>query len=197
MHRFVLAVVLLPSLALASPTRLTFRYLHVGRALGQYDVTTYALELDAGKASLGISRGLTDPKAPPDETGPYLPMKPELYNGTATATKDGYDLAFDHGRDKGFERLSCHWKNVDVAAAAAVRVRSPGTHSECDGDKGVFSPRKTMPMRALVCGPDARFVFGAGPGIERAALSEECYIQGAGLRAIDADQSIHRVSPKP
>lgn len=195
MRPLVLALALIPSVALAGPTRLTYRYLHVGRALGQYDVTTYSLELDGDKVSLGITKGVTDPKTAPDETGPYLPTKPEVYNGTATATKDGYELAFDLAHDQPFERLSCRWKRVDVAAGDAVRIKTPGEHAEC-GDKGVFSPAKTTRMRALMCGADGEFVFGPQPGLERAALSEECYIQGAGLRAIGADHAIRRVSPK-
>jgi hypothetical protein len=194
MRMLIVALVLGSAAASAAPAHLTFRYLHVGRALSQYDVTTYALTLDGDKARLDIDRGLTDTPAP-DETGPYVPQKPVVYNGKATATKAGFDLAFELAKGEVLEKLSCRWKSVDIAGAAAVRIKTPHFDSEC-GDRGVFSPAKTTRLRALVCGPDDEFVFGDGAGIERAGLSEECYIQGAGLRAIADDHAIRRVSPK-
>jgi hypothetical protein len=195
MRPLIFGLVLLSSLASADPQRLTYRYLHVGRALGQFDVTTYRLEVDGNTAQLVVERGLTDPKQhPAEETGPYLPEKPELYKGTATTTKTGIDLSFELAKDTSLEHLSCRWKTVNIAAADAVRIKSK--HGECDGDRGVFSPAKTTAVRALVCGDDTPFVFAQGPGVERAGLSEECYIQGAGLRAIRPDGAILRVSPK-
>lgn len=194
MRSLVLVLAMATSVS-ASPRRLTYRYLHVGRAVSPYDVTTYSLEVDGAKAELGVARGATDPKLPPEQTGPYLPMKPAVYQGTATATKDGFDLAFELAHDTAFEKLSCHWKTMSIASAGAVRIKTPGYDGEC-GDRGVFSPAKTTRMRVLSCGPDDRFVFATAPGIERAGLSEECYIQGAGLRAIGADHAIRRVSPK-
>lgn len=197
MRALLLAVVAWSSLAAAEPQRLVYRYLHVGRALGQFDVTTYSLALDRNKAQLVVERALTDAKQrPPDQVGPYLPVKPELYEGVATTTKDAVDISFELAKDRPFEHLSCRWKNVNIAAADAVRVRSPGPHGECDGDRGVFSPAKTTAVRALVCGDDDLLVFASVPGIERAGLSEECYIQGAGLRAIAPGAPIKRVSPK-
>ena len=197
MRALLLGLALLSSLASANPQRMAYRYLHVGRALSQYDVTTYSLELDGNKAKLVIDKGLTDLKQrPAEQTGPYLPLKPELYEGAATATKDGVDLAFELSKGKPFEKLSCHYKSVNIAAADAQRVKTPGEHGECDGDRGVFSPAKTTAVRVLACGDDDQFVFAPLPGVERAALSEECYIQGAGLRAIQAGGAIQRVSPK-
>jgi len=196
MRALLFGLVVWSSLAAADPQRLTYRYLHVGRALGQFDVTTYSLSLDGNKAQLVVERALTDVKQhPPDQVGPYLPLKPDLFEGAATPTKDGFDLSFALAKDRPFEHLSCHWKNVNIAAATAVRIKTPGEHSEC-GDHGVFSPAKTTSIRALSCGDDDAFVFAASPGIERAALSEECFIQGAGLRAIQPGAAIQRVSPK-
>lgn len=96
MPRLTLLIVLLATaVAVAEPQRLAFRYLHVGRALGRYDVTTYRLDLDSSRAELTVERAVTEKPQPLDELGPYLPMKPASYRGTATATKNGVSLAFE------------------------------------------------------------------------------------------------------
>ncbi|MDB4954468.1 MAG: hypothetical protein JWO36_2037 [Myxococcales bacterium] len=195
MRLLVLCLLFPASFAAAEPRTFVFRYLHVGRALGHYDLTTYTLRIDGAAADLTVEHAVTDPKHPPDQLGPYLPDRVDHFTGTAETTKGGLDLAFDDASDE-FRSLSCHTKALQIARADALRVRTPGEHSECDGDHGVWSPAKTTAARVLSCRADDTLVFAPTPGIERAGLSEECYIQGVGLRAIRADGKIMRVSPK-
>lgn len=169
------------------------RKLQVGKMNGHAQRTRFELIFDGDRATLVET----------DEQGPAMELEDaERATWTVRSTRtyagsrsrEGGAVVLDLA-SPGVQplRLRCVQKPVQVAAAGARRVPSPGRGADyqCD-DAGVWEPRALAPVDALVCGEatqpagdgddDDRLVFGRAPGIEWAFVNDDCALQGGGLR---------------
>jgi len=172
-----------------------FRQLMAGKLPAHAKRTTFALAFDGDRATLTE----TEEQAPrslsiedADREAAWTARSTRTYRGTRRAAGNAIDLDLATA-DMQPLHLHCVDQSVQVAAAGARRVRSPnrGADDEC-GDRGVFEPAATTPMRALVCSAagqpsddaddDDRLVFAPAPGIEWAFQNDDCALQGGGLR---------------
>jgi hypothetical protein len=179
----------------AAAERWIYQQLRVGK-LPIASRTIFELAIDGDRASLVE----TDERAPralsmaeADRGAQWKIVGQRTYHGTARTTPGALDLAL---ASEGVQPLPLHCtpRSIDAAAPGALRVPSPNrlASSAC-GDHGVWEPPATTSVHAIVCDTgaaaadeddDDRLVFARPPGLEYAAVHDDCVLQGGGLRII-------------
>ena len=171
-----------------------YRMLRAGRARDAAARTRFELTLGARDATL-VETEETSPAHSIGEadTAAWTVKSTRTYHGAASEAGGVWLLALD---SPGVQSLAlrCAHTTIAVVRAGAIRVKTPGYASEC-GDRGVWEPAETVKVDVLRCGEamqpadegagdddDDALMFAAPPGVELAGESDECYLQGQGLR---------------
>jgi len=173
--------------------RQIFRQLRVGtRPIATR--TTFELVIDGSRASLTETdergrRALAMVDA--DRGARWDVVARRTYLGSAMIKPGAVELVL---ASEGVQplQLRCTRRAVDAAAAGALRVPSPDRPADyACGDRGGWQPPATSQVAATVCDAggadpddddDDRLVFAPPPGLEYAAVNDDCALRGGGLR---------------
>jgi hypothetical protein len=183
----------------AAAERWIFRQLRVGK-LPIATRTIFELVIEGDRASLIETdqrehRALSLAEA--DRGAHWKIVGQRTYRGTASNAPGALDLALALAlASEGVQPLQLHCtpRSIDAAAPGALRVPSPNRPADyACGDHGVWDPPAMTPIHAIVCDAgtgasddddDDRLVFARPPGLEYAAVHDDCVLQGGGLRII-------------
>lgn len=177
--------------------RRVFHQLRVGKAV-MASRTTFELTLDGSRAQLSevderADHGLE--LADVERGARWTVAARQTYHGTASGPAGAPQLALEAAGVQSLQ-LHCVVRSLDVAAAGAHRVPSSEAKSggECDG--GVWEPRTTTRVDALVCdagvpdpdGDDDDQLVFAARAVEYVAVNDGCALRGGGLRLMSSDE---------
>jgi hypothetical protein len=182
---------------------LTFRRLSTGAVRRDSHLITYKLQRRGAMATLEVVdakvQHTTDELLPEAIHGTWKADAPKLYSGPTVDRGGGaFDLDLQDGKD--ILALACKPVKLKVAAATAVRARSPGA-GEC-GDTGVWQPSPTVSVDVVACieraddnDKDLRtaLMFAPAPGVEFLFVNDDCVIQGGGFRRVADGGAIGKI----